>query len=338
MQAGASLWPINGRPTSIEEAWTRLTKVLLAADEGWEVWVDWYEERLVGRPADPNLESARFTLPEELWQQGPKAVNAEIRRLIEERRADRDTPAEMIPAQGAGPHFSFGPNGKITLAPPTEIDADGNHIARIRQLLPLVRRAADDLAGHLNPNAFPELARDVAAYRAAISDDELAIAWGTLYGLGVMLENSAEAARRQIEDRLRPPLEDPAQSALGSVVTLHGPLILATGEGRELADDADRMRLTREEQARLRDDVEAVASELKIATEIIEPQAAKTVADAAGIIGEGRHPERGTVFAIGTVRNVTIGVVGVAAVYAAFGIGVVQARGRLARCRGGEEE
>ena len=96
------------------------------------------------------------------------------------------------------------------MAPPSEIDADGNHIGRIRQLLPLVRRAADDLVGHLNPNAFPELAREIGDYRAAIADDEMWIAWGTMFGLGVMLENSAEAARRQIEDRLQPPLEDPA--------------------------------------------------------------------------------------------------------------------------------
>ena len=303
-QAGASLWPINGFPRSIEGAWLRLKTVLLAADEGWDVWIDWYEDRLAGRPANPDLERARFTLPEELWQQGPKAVNAEIRRLIEERRADRDPPAEMIPAQGAGPHFSFGPNGKITLAPPTEIDADGNHIARIRQLLPLVRRAADDLAGHLNPNAFPELSRSLADYRTAIAAEETRIAWGLVFGLGVMLENSAEAARRSIEDRLHAPLEDPAQSALASVLSLHGPLILATAEGRELVDDADRMRRTREEQTRLRDDAEVIAGALKKKPELIEAPAAEVVDKAADITSQGRYPERGTVYWLATARNI----------------------------------
>jgi len=34
------------------------------------------------------------------------------------------------------------------------------------------RRAADDLIAHLNPNAFPELVRDLAAYRAAIAAEQ----------------------------------------------------------------------------------------------------------------------------------------------------------------------
>jgi hypothetical protein len=49
------------------------------------------------------------------------------------------------------------------------------------------------------------------------------------------------------------------------------------------------------------------------------------VADAVEIIGEGRYPERGTVYGIGTVKNVAIGLVGVAAVSATFGVGTIQA-------------
>jgi hypothetical protein len=35
---------------------------LLAADEGWEVWTDWYEARLHGRPFDKALEEARVLI------------------------------------------------------------------------------------------------------------------------------------------------------------------------------------------------------------------------------------------------------------------------------------
>jgi transcriptional regulator with XRE-family HTH domain len=232
-------------------------------------------------------------------------------------------PSEAIPSQGPGPHFRLGSAGMIALAPPTDIDAQGNDIVRIRQLLPLVRRTVDDLIRDLNPNAFPELVRNVAEYRAAVAGDETQIAWGLVFGLGVMLQHSADAARRKIEDRLQPALEDAAQSELDTLLTLHGPLILATGEGRELADQADRMRLTPEEQTNLRQDAEAVAGELRAAINIIEPPAAKVVVDAAEIIGQDPHPERGTAYGIATVRNVTIGLVGVAAVSAAFGVGPV---------------
>src|SRR5262249_48412108 len=71
----------------------------------------------------------------------------------EARREVTEGPSEVIPRQGAGPHFRLGPVGMIALAPPNEIDAQGNDIARIRQLLPILRRAADNLIGHLNPNA-----------------------------------------------------------------------------------------------------------------------------------------------------------------------------------------
>jgi hypothetical protein len=329
-RTSAPLW--SGEiPIWASEAWAQMRLILASANDDWEVWIDWYENRLSGRPsADADLDIACAMLPNDLWEQGPKAVNAEIRRRMEASpHTVREAPSELIPHQGAGPHFTLGPAGMIALVPAAEISAIGNNVARIGELLPLVRRAARDLIGHLNPNAFPELARDVADYRAAVEEDWVKIRWGTVFGLGVMLESAAEAARRKIEDRLQPALEDAAQAALDSILTLHGPLILATAEGRELADEADRMYLTREEQAKLRADARSVARELKNATEIIEPSAAKVVGDAADIIGKGRHPERGTVFGIGTMRNVAIGLVGVAAVSAAFGVSFIQAGGAL---------
>ena len=68
-------------------AWQALKTYLLAADEGWEVWTDWYEARLRGDPFDPDLELARVLIDDAIWRQGPKAVNAEIAQLIAEHRA-----------------------------------------------------------------------------------------------------------------------------------------------------------------------------------------------------------------------------------------------------------
>jgi hypothetical protein len=314
----APLWS-SDFPEWPASRWEQLKSDLVRANQGWEVWIDWYEDRLAGRPSDPRIDLAKALFSDELWKQGPKAVNIEIRRLMDE------APSDSIPQQGPGPHFMLGPAGTIVLVPPAEIDALGNNVVRIHQLLPIVRRAAEDLFGRLNPNAFPELARNVADYRAAVAEDETQIAWGVVFGLGVMLENSAEAAQRKINNRLDPPLEDAIEAALNSLLTLHGPLILATAEGRELVEEADRMRLTRQEQARLREDAQAVAGQLKIAKAIIEPPAAKVVAEAADVIGESRHPEYGTVYGIGTVKNVAIGVVGVAAVSATLGVGAVEA-------------
>jgi hypothetical protein len=195
--AGKALWPAE--PSDwVRNDWATVKAVRLSEDQGWEVWTDWYEGRLLGRPPlGREFDSAVATLPDQLWKQGPKAVNAAIRRLIEAH-----TPPEPIPAQGAGPHFALSPAHKIGLATPSEIDAAGNNLGRLRQQLPLVREAAGDLAGHLNPNAFPELARNLTAYRATIEGEPETIAWGVVFGRGVRLDNAAAAARRQIEDRL----------------------------------------------------------------------------------------------------------------------------------------
>jgi hypothetical protein len=158
------------------------------------------------------------------------------------------SPLEPIPPQGAGPHFTIGAAGRIAVAPPSELDAAGNDLGHLRQLLPLVRNAAVDLAAALNPNQFTVLSRNLADYRAAIEGDTPEIAWGLVFGLGVRLANAADAAQRHIEERLLPALEDPAQEALQSLTVLHGSLIMATAEGRELEEQADRLQMTREQQ------------------------------------------------------------------------------------------
>ncbi|MCH8951214.1 MAG: hypothetical protein IID49_03665, partial [Proteobacteria bacterium] len=82
--AARPLWP-EKLPGWAADAWAKLEDHLLKADEGWEVWTGWYEDRLHGRPFNKALEEARVLIPDEIWEQGPKAVNAEIARLMKER-------------------------------------------------------------------------------------------------------------------------------------------------------------------------------------------------------------------------------------------------------------
>ncbi len=95
----STLWP--NVPDWAFEAWAELERALLDADEDWEVWTDWYEARLKGGPADQVLEVARATIPNDMWEQGPKAVNAEIRRMFEEREIWRYGTADEIEREPA---------------------------------------------------------------------------------------------------------------------------------------------------------------------------------------------------------------------------------------------
>jgi hypothetical protein len=89
--AGTPIWP-KGGPGWAANDWQTLRVALLAANEGWEVWTDWYEARLAGdtsHPPNETLEIARATIADEIWEKGPAAVNAEIKRLIDGESQDQ---------------------------------------------------------------------------------------------------------------------------------------------------------------------------------------------------------------------------------------------------------
>jgi hypothetical protein len=80
--AALPLWPAGGRPDWVPETWQRLAEALLKEDGDWRVWTNWYRARLEGGPVNESIEVARVLIAEEIWQQGARAVNAEIARLI----------------------------------------------------------------------------------------------------------------------------------------------------------------------------------------------------------------------------------------------------------------
>jgi TIR domain-containing protein len=83
------LW-LTEVPPLVRDAWGRLQQALLKENPDWKVWTDWYRARLEGRPSDEVLEVARVMIADETWRQGPRAVNAEIARLIEDREVYQD--------------------------------------------------------------------------------------------------------------------------------------------------------------------------------------------------------------------------------------------------------
>jgi hypothetical protein len=299
----APLW-LGEMPERIAEAWDRLRTWMLIEDEAnsWHPWVLWYNRVLNGEASYAEaFDLAVASLTDEEWNEEPRpaAVNRRIAALLAEH-----TPPDPIPPQGPGPHVVLNAAGKLDQAPPEDIDAAGNNLARIRQLLPVQRGAVADLLAHLaSTDAFSQLASVVRDYRDAIAADETRIAWGTVFGLGVRLDNAALAAHRQIDDRLAPSLEDAALEALDTVLRLHGPLILSTHDGRELSEIADDFARRPEQQIGMRLDAEAIVAGFKQQPEIIEPNFKRLIEDAAETVGEGNRPERGAAYWTALARN-----------------------------------
>ena len=144
-----------------------------------------------------------------------------------------------------------------------------------------------------------------------------------LYSAGVRLENAVRAAR---EATSRPGANLPALSlaadeAIGSLLQLHFPFLLATRDGLEMLDAEERRILTPDDLARLRDAAVAVAKKLRERPDLIRPELAAAVSDAAEDIGRGFNAARGTVVGLGATGNIVSALLQVGA----LGVGVVAA-------------
>jgi hypothetical protein len=71
------LWSRN-IPQWANYAWAEL-RALLPEGENWEVWIDWYEERLRGGSHGEDYELVFASVPQEEWDKGSAAANAWIR-------------------------------------------------------------------------------------------------------------------------------------------------------------------------------------------------------------------------------------------------------------------
>lgn len=144
-------------------SWNRIKSLLLGLDEDWEVWTDWYEARLRGDPANEALEVARVLIPDDIWKQGPKILNAKIKRLIEEHDKAGPQPPDPISPSELGPELPSVPaqrpaaiepvweNGRLTL-PGGPVSSDQSP-DDLRGALTALCDDLDDLANDLEGEA-----------------------------------------------------------------------------------------------------------------------------------------------------------------------------------------
>jgi hypothetical protein len=63
------------------DGWTKL-RASLPKSEGWQIWIDWYLERLRGESRAEPYELAFVTVPLNVWEDGPSAANRWIRNHL----------------------------------------------------------------------------------------------------------------------------------------------------------------------------------------------------------------------------------------------------------------
>lgn len=90
--------------TELKKRWLSMKEALLSLDENWQVWTNWYEDRLVGGPR-PNgrlvieaLERERVLIPDEDWNKGAAHVNALIVEMEKRYRMPEPEDLKQRPA------------------------------------------------------------------------------------------------------------------------------------------------------------------------------------------------------------------------------------------------
>jgi hypothetical protein len=78
--ADMPLW-LHSKPEWADVAWANL-QTLLRTDEDWDVWIDWYEQRLRGGTRGEAHELAFANVPQKEWEKGPAAANAWIKARL----------------------------------------------------------------------------------------------------------------------------------------------------------------------------------------------------------------------------------------------------------------
>jgi len=242
--AQIELWPGRGPPPLFGEQWEMLKEELRSANEGWDVWIDWYEARLDGRlrPRDVELAYVEFirAVPPTV---NASAANAEIKRLI---GLHTPTPGPPTPATEPGPILEVGAKG-LVLAAPTPLG----------EFDPAVQSALQDRLKRLCPdlldatrrvgNTHPGLMAVVSEYADLVAQPVASLDITSLWAVGTGLLANREAFTRLPQaGGMTEPLEPDHLALLQQVAAIHGAFILGFARGRELTDRADHSRLTPE--------------------------------------------------------------------------------------------
>ncbi|HTC06894.1 MAG TPA: hypothetical protein VK749_26075 [Xanthobacteraceae bacterium] len=282
--AFSQLWPGNV-PDWIMDFWKELRASLAVADEDWEVWTDWYEDRLYGRTANQNAEIARVTIENQIWEGPIKSVNAHIKTLLEEReifdsaigeKNDSLPDPNEIPKQApAGSQFAANSEGLIDVIPRRPVADDLQ-----RQLYEEVRYKARALS-ELGHNQLAGLSEPVARFLAAAPDRIQGASITQLWSRGNTLRHRLKAHDTAMDsaDPMDPAiLSRSVAELLRDLVDTYNVFIAGDPTGREL----DQVRLGPQERQQADvalDLAETIAEAVQTSEGLATPAAVDTLVE-----------------------------------------------------------
>ena len=188
--ADACLW-LAGAPDWAAARWKALCAAL-PPDENWQVWFDWYDDRLAGRSRGEAHELVFASVPEAEWDKGPAAANAWIKAHLPKQPEKTGEPENGdVLKQQAGP-FSFRVvDGRIVVAPE---DAEPVDDEVVRDFYNEAKRKAAELKARLQrAQADAILLNDLARLERYLGESPADLRPGLLLSILRSLESDHRA-------------------------------------------------------------------------------------------------------------------------------------------------
>jgi len=256
--ANSKLWP-DPTPDWVSESWHELVSPLRSVPEYWDVWINWYEERIRGVFSNADTEIARLTLDD--WSRippEPEVINRLIADLLPyfqepQSEAQHSPDLNAIPRQITNSsQFYIDAQGRVDLVPDPPV-AD-NLQGQIYQEVRYKARALIAL-GH---NQLADVSEPIDRFLAAVPERIENASINRLWSRGNTLRRrlSAHQIASDSADVADPALL-PASVAemLSDLVETYNVFIVGDPTGREL----DRARLGPQERNEVKEVVEAAA-------------------------------------------------------------------------------
>jgi hypothetical protein len=193
--------------------------------------------------AGEGIELHFATFPVDPRKIEPAVQNAQLEAAVgclspSGRSEGRGASLPPLPRPGAGPKVAVVDEKFDTVG--SRPEDEGPQTPRSANLLAELREAVADFVNSFDAqsNAHGQLRKVAARYQRQVDLETPSV--DLLFALGLRLENTARAARRDILDRCGPTLEDEQEEALNSVLNIHAVFIAADPEGLSLLEAAAR--------------------------------------------------------------------------------------------------
>lgn len=275
-----------GAPRWVREPWHVLRDDLLSAGDDWFVWVDWYQDRLDGKPANEELEVAKALIPSEIWEAGPATLNAKIARLIGEYSPELPEALDTT-QQSSGERFGGAHEQRIDIADdPLAREIRTDEIAQEFHA-EVVDAAEQVLQSCRNSNQLDRLAEVLHGYLTRLGSTPEEVR-PSMVGRGERLRTLRDAELRlQGEDDPIPgPMAPDAFARLQDLIAAHNQYVATDPRLKEIQDalsDPDaqvRAVVTPEDSRSSIDDLAPILTDAAVEALISATEAARAVSQA----------------------------------------------------------